>query len=642
MPEVPEVNVWLIRLLKCLLKLHKKKKQWPKGVLQIFPITFALGTRRKPYTTVPSVDNAEYQSSSALEKELALRPEDMSSKFTASRSKNQLWEYLLRRMEPGAVYAARRNKQLAIAAGHHCLVIRFGLEGHLMRFNRQDFDEIIAMDVPGPNKNKSKAARLRSFKVPARFCEALSSETDNRTVNIFAALVLDDWVWAVVDFARLVQMHVVSIGRHFVEEDLQPGSAIWPRLWAGFQAGPDWLIEYPLVLNELDLWRQEVRARRLHTPLVDALCDPSLLPFNAFGRHTANDAAHGMGVFPNTPISAFVDDDLVFKQFTHSLKSYLAQFDNPEYLNAMVSLPSSSNPFAFNHVPHKKYVDRYIHVFRRSDVWVSAPLYNHLLVYGLLDKDHVIGQPYPPVAHEERATNFKKLDVVYYHKPYDAYTVIQAKVPDDWVHLALGGYQPVRGPIRDIRTSGYQTAIGISDFRENKLNMRDTKRSVAALCVPGRKGKDKTGVGRPTRTPTVGTLRRELSQIERITEKSRVSSPDDPGSDSEDDDYDNEDEIELENASYIPKEENKIITQFADLQTAAQLFDGDNQAQPIAKSARTAHRFSATSVASADAVMAPSRRSARSAAAGGSEKRSASPLPFDCEIQTRQKRSKPL
>ena len=31
MPEVPEVNVWLIRLLKCLLKLHKKKKQWPKG-----------------------------------------------------------------------------------------------------------------------------------------------------------------------------------------------------------------------------------------------------------------------------------------------------------------------------------------------------------------------------------------------------------------------------------------------------------------------------------------------------------------------------------------------------------------------------------------------------------------------------------
>lgn len=81
---------------------------------------------------------------------------------------------------------------------------------------------------------------------------------------------------------------------------------------------------------------------------------------------------------------------------------------------------------------------------------------------------------------------------------------------------------------------------------------------------------DKTGVGRPTRTPTVGTLRRELSQIERITEKSRVSSPDDPGSDSEDDDYDNEDEIELENASYIPKEENKIITQFADLQTAAQ------------------------------------------------------------------------
>ena len=148
----------------------------------------------------------------------------------------------------------------------HCLVIRFGLEGHLMRFNRQDFDEIIAMDVPGPNKSKSKAARLRSFKVPARFYEALSSETDNRTVNIFAALVLDDWVWAVVDFARLVQMHVVSIGRHFVEEDLQPGSAvsrflksnfdIYSLICADLAALVGWLSSWPRLADRVSLGSQ--------------------------------------------------------------------------------------------------------------------------------------------------------------------------------------------------------------------------------------------------------------------------------------------------------------------------------------------------------------------------------------------------
>lgn len=262
MPEIPEVNVWQKRLLDCLWELYVKKKQWPKGmrsermrksyltsakhagIVQIFPITFALGTKRKPYTTVPSVDNEEYLASGAMQKELVLCPDDMSSKYTASRSRKQIWEYLLRRVEPGEVCVARRNKQLAIAAGHvslhlccrkldaklnhfqHCITLRFGLEAHIMRFNRKDFDEIVAMDVPGPNKNKSKAARLRSFKVPERFCEALTSETDNRTVNIFAGLVLDDWVWAVVDFARLVQMHVVSIGRHFVREDFQPSSAV--------------------------------------------------------------------------------------------------------------------------------------------------------------------------------------------------------------------------------------------------------------------------------------------------------------------------------------------------------------------------------------------------------------------------------
>ncbi|KAI5830837.1 hypothetical protein K523DRAFT_415528 [Schizophyllum commune Tattone D] len=432
MPGLPEANTWLKRLDEFIsTKYLKKRLPWPK-------VTFALGTKQKPYTSVPSVDNHEYLLSKAATKETILLPGEMTSEYASLRSKKQDWEYLLQKLEPGEMHAARRNKQLAIAAGHHCIVFRFGPEGHLMRFTRKDFDEVISVDVPGTNKNKSKAARLRSFKVPKRFCEALSSSTDDRTVNILAALVLDDWVWAVVDFARLVQMHVVSIGRHFVKGDMQAGSAMWPRLWDGFQTGPDWLLEFPLVINALDLWRDEVRTRRLHTPLIDALCDPAIFPFNAFDRHTANDAAHGMGVFPNTPVSAFVQDDRIFAQFTHSLQSYLAQFDSQQFLKAMVSLPNTDNPIAFNKGVHDTYVNRYIHVFRRTTVRISAALYNFQLRNGLRHENHTIGQPYlREIAPEELAANYKEVKVVYYRKPYDSFTTILAKVPDDWAQLAV-------------------------------------------------------------------------------------------------------------------------------------------------------------------------------------------------------------
>ncbi|KAL1690058.1 hypothetical protein GGG16DRAFT_114408 [Schizophyllum commune] len=478
------------------------------------------------------------------------------------------------------MHAARRNKQLAIAAGHHCIVFRFGPEGHLMRFTRKDFDEIISVDVPGTNKNKSKAARLRSFKVPKRFF---------------------------VDFARLVQMHVVSIGRHFVKGDMQAGSAMWPRLWDGFQTGPDWLLEFPLVINALDLWRDEVRTRRLHTPLIDALCDPAIFPFNAFDRHTANDAAHGMGVFPNTPVSAFVQDDRIFAQFTHSLQSYLAQFDSQQFLKAMVSLPNTDNP---------------------------AALYNFQLRNGLRDENHTIGQPYlREIAPEELAANYKEVKVVYYRKPYDSFTTILAKVPDDWAQLAVGGYKPVPGPIRDIRTSGYQTAVGVADFRENKLNMRDIKRSVAALSVAGRKGKMEN-INEQCCVPAI----EESSNGEDHEDENE----DEDGDQDEDDedDYGNDDEIEIENMEYVPSEDNKVSTNLTALCTPVLVFDGDNQAQPIAKSARTAHRFTATSsVASGSSAPSARRTSRRASTTGAGQKRSASPEGLE-EFAVPRKRAK--
>lgn len=91
----------------------------------------------------------------------------------------------------------------------HAMVIRFGLEANIIGMPRNIYEEIIAHHISGSNKNADKAANLRSFLIPERFKTNCSSSA-MRTINILFAFVSDIWVWAIVDFVRLAQGHVIS------------------------------------------------------------------------------------------------------------------------------------------------------------------------------------------------------------------------------------------------------------------------------------------------------------------------------------------------------------------------------------------------------------------------------------------------
>lgn len=94
-----------------------------------------------------------------------------------------------------------------------------------MGMSRACFDEIIANSVPG--SNATKGDRQHSFLVPRRFHEHWSSHPEKtRTVNIFLAWVSQFWVWALVDFSRLVRFHVVSRDLPWKVTDLMPGSQV--------------------------------------------------------------------------------------------------------------------------------------------------------------------------------------------------------------------------------------------------------------------------------------------------------------------------------------------------------------------------------------------------------------------------------
>ena len=81
----------------------------------------------------------------------------------------------------------------------------------------------------GPNADQSKAKCLRSFVIPADIVELEAYQNKacpDRTqlINIFGGIKCQDSSFIVVDFARLVRFTIISLGRHWQEEDFSPDS----------------------------------------------------------------------------------------------------------------------------------------------------------------------------------------------------------------------------------------------------------------------------------------------------------------------------------------------------------------------------------------------------------------------------------
>lgn len=85
--------------------------------------------------------------------------------------------------------------------------------------------------VPGPNKDKDKAERLRSFNIPAKYFEENSSSNKNRRTGIQVAWVSDKYVWALLDFSRLTRITITSHKANWGQDDLTPGSPVSNSLY---------------------------------------------------------------------------------------------------------------------------------------------------------------------------------------------------------------------------------------------------------------------------------------------------------------------------------------------------------------------------------------------------------------------------
>ncbi|EDR13061.1 uncharacterized protein LACBIDRAFT_322480 [Laccaria bicolor S238N-H82] len=77
---------------------------------------------------------------------------------------------------------------------------------------------------PGPNKDKEKALKMRTFLIPDRLIVKNSSETYPQTIRILAAFVSQESVFVLCDFCGLARMHVKSRNRPWTQEDFEVGT----------------------------------------------------------------------------------------------------------------------------------------------------------------------------------------------------------------------------------------------------------------------------------------------------------------------------------------------------------------------------------------------------------------------------------
>lgn len=259
MPEGPVLKAWVHRFHRHLAGTKDKlqgrticESQSHLLILLLarfvfYPRCFAMGTAVKDYVTCSTQQVEGYNPT--MDRVEEDRPEHMQpSKMDRERSKKKPWGYLLENRLSGEFLVGVRGKVLAVAAGHvrsrllcftftiynlllqHLVFVNFGLEANVLPVSSDDYAAFAAQsqDVPGPNKSKQKAKKMRSFAVPDQYKEDKSTKPAAlRHLNIFLAIACSDGTaWLFVDHVRLIRFHVVSRAQPWTAKDLELESPV--------------------------------------------------------------------------------------------------------------------------------------------------------------------------------------------------------------------------------------------------------------------------------------------------------------------------------------------------------------------------------------------------------------------------------
>jgi hypothetical protein len=98
-------------------------------------------------------------------------------------------------------------------------------------------------------------------------------------------------------------------------------------------------------------------------PIVDILCETSILTFSGFGHHCANNFLHLMGIYPGTPTYFICDLDDLYAAWKKEIPKYMGIWRSPKFLKHTAGICNVDNPFAFNYTSCNNNFGMYLKVF---------------------------------------------------------------------------------------------------------------------------------------------------------------------------------------------------------------------------------------------------------------------------------------
>jgi hypothetical protein len=96
---------------------------------------------------------------------------------------------------------------------------------------RTTYDEIIATDERGPNRNRSKSEKLRRFCIPSKYTVPGSQDKGKRTLTIYLAIISDSYVFVLEDNARIARMWWKSRTQIWLSHEITVDSQVSPMLY---------------------------------------------------------------------------------------------------------------------------------------------------------------------------------------------------------------------------------------------------------------------------------------------------------------------------------------------------------------------------------------------------------------------------
>lgn len=173
---------------------------------------------------------------------------------------------------------------------------------------------------------------------------------------------------------------------------------MWPTFWTCFTSGPDWYYETAEAIKLTKIWRTHINTRKRVSckPIIDILGEAKEPCFFAFGRHTANDFLHSIGLFPGAPAAYICTSDIRFDTFLNGIQAYMRQWASYDFLHNASAICNSTNPFAYNYTSFHFY-RAFLLVFRKASVTVPQHLFNTMMRGGLFNPEHCIGEPIPRI-----------------------------------------------------------------------------------------------------------------------------------------------------------------------------------------------------------------------------------------------------